>query len=115
MCHLSWCVVILRSLFALGLMLAPMAVVLADSEQDRARDAVRAGEIAPLGQILEAVKRDFAGEVLDAELERDDGRWIYEIKLISPQGAVLKLKYDAKSRALIRAQGHGVDAARRAR
>lgn len=64
-------------------------------DHDRARQALEAGEILPLRTILERVERDHPGQVLEIELERDDGRWIYEIKLLRAGGAVNKLKVDA--------------------
>lgn len=85
----------------------------ADDDHDRARRALEAGQIAPLSEVLAAVERDFRGRVIEVELERDDGRWIYEIKLLTPQGSVIKLEYDAATRTLLRAQGRGVGAARR--
>jgi hypothetical protein len=33
--------------------------------------------------------------VLELELERDDGRWIYEIKLLQANGQLLRLEVDA--------------------
>ena len=41
------------------------------------------------------------GEVLEVELERDDGRWIYELKLLQPGGELRKLKLDARSGELL--------------
>jgi hypothetical protein len=38
---------------------------------DRARQAVEAGEILPLRTVLERVERDYPGQVLDVELERE--------------------------------------------
>lgn len=64
-------------------------------DHDRARQALEAGEVLPLRTILERVEREHPGQVLEVELERDDGRWIYEIKLLRAGGAVSKLKVDA--------------------
>jgi hypothetical protein len=63
----------------------------------RARAARDAGEIRPLNEIMDAVKRDNPGEVVEVELEREHGRWIYEVKILTPQGEVRKLDYDARS------------------
>lgn len=37
------------------------------------------------------------GQVLDLELEHEQGRWIYEIKLLQPDGQLLKLEVDART------------------
>ena len=86
----------------------------ADSDSDRARQALQAGEVLPLATILERVAREHPGKVLDVELERDkvergdqsDGarRWVYQIKLLTPSGTRLKLLIDAKSGVLIAAK-----------
>ena len=51
-----------------------------DHDHDRARQALEAGEVLPLRAIIERVERSYPGQVLEVELERDGGRWIYEIK-----------------------------------
>ena len=70
---------------------------MADGERDhdRARAALRAGEVLPLAVILERVARQQSGQVLDVELEREHGRWIYELKLLQHDGALVKLEVDA--------------------
>ena len=103
-----------RWLAALAVITAVLpAVAAAAGDHDRARAAREAGDVVPFAAILEAVERDFVGRVLEAELEREDGRWIYEIKLLAPGGQVLKLDYDGRSRELLRARGRDVEAARR--
>ncbi len=79
----------------------------ADSEQDRARAAVQAGKVLPLKTVLERLEREQAGQVLEVELEWDDGRWIYEIKLLQTGGRLVKLKLDASSGALLRRKESG--------
>lgn len=73
----------------------------ADSEQDRARAAVHAGKVLPLKTLLERLEREHPGQVLEVELEQDDGRWIYEIKLLQPGGRLVKLELDAASGAVL--------------
>ena len=45
--------------------------------------------------LLERLRRTHPGQVLELELERDDGRWIYEVKLLQANGQLLKLEVDA--------------------
>ena len=70
-------------------------------DHDRARQAVAAGEVLPLRTILERVERDNPGQVMEVELERKDGRWIYEIKLLRTGGALVKLKINARDGTLL--------------
>ena len=87
---------------ALALLGVPL-VALADGERDhdRARAALRAGEILPLTTILERVATSHPGQVLEVELERDHGRWTYELKLLERKGALVKLQVDARDGAVI--------------
>lgn len=64
-------------------------------DHERAREAVVAGQILPLRTVLERLERDHAGQVLEIELESEDRRWIYEVKLLQPGGQLLKLEIDA--------------------
>ena len=86
--------------FVLAMVLASPPA-LADSEQDRARAAVQAGKVLPLKTLLERLEREHPGQVLEVELEQDDGRWIYEIKLLQAGGRLVKLELDAASGAVL--------------
>jgi len=74
-------------------------------DQDRARRALEAGEILPLQDILARVERDVPGQVIAVELERERGRWIYEIKLLGPGGAIVKLAIDARDGSVLMRRG----------
>ena len=76
-----------------------------------AGERVRVEEIRQLresGQILSAediLARSRAiqpGQVVGLELEREDGRWIYEVKLIQPGGRIVALEVDARSAELLK-------------
>ena len=73
-----------------------------EHDHDRVRDAVRAGEVMPLDALRERLRRDHAGELLELELEREHGRWIYEVKLLQPGGRIVKLEVDARSGEVLR-------------
>lgn len=74
-------------------------------DHDRARQALDAGEIIPLGVVLERVRRDFPGEVMEVELEHKKDRWVYEIKLLRPGGSLVKLLVDARNGTIITRAG----------
>ncbi len=71
-------------------------------DQDRARDAVRAGQALPLGQILGQVMATCPGRFLDAGLRRGGSGLVYVIKILRPDGRVAKLVVDARSGAVRR-------------
>lgn len=84
----------LASLLLVGLA-QPSAWGSDSGDHERARAAVEAGQVLPLPTLLERLRRTHPGQVLELELERDDGRWIYEIKLLQANGQLLKLDVDA--------------------
>ncbi len=65
------------------------------SDHDRARSAVEREEILPLSKILGGVRNRFGGRVIKLELETDDGHYVYELKLITPEGRIIELEVDA--------------------
>lgn len=66
-----------------------------DHSHDRARRATAAGEILPIAAIYERARLAGLGRILEAELDRSHGRWVYEIKVLSPEGRLFELKLDA--------------------
>lgn len=93
----------------LGLLLALLAAAppaWAASEQERARAAVEAGEVLPLNAILNRLRRDYPGRILDAELdEKGRGKWVYRIKLLKNNGRVVELMVDGGSGQVLRSKG----------
>jgi uncharacterized membrane protein YkoI len=71
--------------------------------------SVRAGDavdvtapdaLAPIDEALAVVQRTHPGRVLKVELEDEDdvpGRWVYEVKILTPAGHVLEVTLDARS------------------
>ena len=91
-----------RLLFTL--LIAPLAGDLAmasSNDHDQARAALASGEILPLSVILGKLEKDYPGQIIEVELEREKGQWMYEIKLLQKNGFRQKLKVDAKSAAVI--------------
>lgn len=76
-------------------------------DHDRARAAVEAGEIQPLPVLLEQLQRSHPGQVLALELEREEGRWIYEVKLLQTDGRLVKLEVDARTGQVIKVRRKG--------
>lgn len=68
-----------------------------EKDHERVRAAVRAGQVKPFEVLRERLAKSHPGELLDLELEREDGHWIYEVKLLQPDGRIVKLEVDARS------------------
>lgn len=93
-----------RLSFSLLLALAGAALAvpaLADEEHDRVRQLMRDGEVAPLERIIETAREQYAGKILEAKLEHEHGRWLYELEMLGEDGRVWELYFDARSGELI--------------
>ena len=78
-----------------------------DDDHERARRAVEQGRALPLRVVLEQVERQFQGRAVEVELEREDGRLIYEIRLLQDSGQVVKLEVDAATGAVLKFKQKG--------
>ncbi len=65
--------------------------------------------VAPLQSVLEQVQENYPGQILKVELETEEYNkkkiWVYEIKLLTKNGNVLKLEYDAINLELLKLKG----------
>ncbi len=86
-----------NSLVVLVLLLAGAPFAAHTDEIDRVRQLRLHGEIKPLTQILEHIERRYPGTLLDAELEREHGTLIYEIKMLGDDHIVREIIVDARS------------------
>lgn len=99
----------LAGLLAVLLMLClPALADDGDRDQDEAMRALQSGAVLPLRDILDHAGAQFRGEMLEAELERENSAWVYELEMMTPRGSVLKLWYDAADGTLIDGRGHGL-------
>jgi uncharacterized membrane protein YkoI len=72
-------------------------LVVADEDHQEARRLTESGEILPLENLIQSIKAKQPGRILEVELERDDGLYLYEIEILDQQGAVWEFKLDATS------------------
>jgi uncharacterized membrane protein YkoI len=70
--------------------------------QDCALQALKGGEIRPLTDVLAVARDKLPGEVIKVELDRDDGIWIYEIKVLTESGKRRKIEINAQTLAVIK-------------
>lgn len=86
-------------LLALALLLAAGAAATDDiapvrDDVARARAALEDGEVLPLATILQMVQDQVDARIIEVEFEEEEGRYIYEFELITPDGRLLEAKAD---------------------
>lgn len=88
---------------ALGLALGSFSVpaLAGDLEYREMRKLRQSGEIRPLAELLEKAQAVHQGELLEAELEEHDDALVYEIELLTPDGEVWELFFDARTGELL--------------
>ena len=93
-------------LAALALSVAPAALA-ADrgsgrsGDHDEALRAVEAREALPIARIMEIALRAAPGEIVEIELDSEDGTLIYEVEVLSGSGRVRKVDIDARTGAVL--------------
>lgn len=80
-----------------------------ERDQERALRALESGEVLPLAAILERAEAMLTGRMIEAELDRDDGLWIYELTLLSPEGHVIEAEFDARTAELLGLEGRALE------
>lgn len=84
-----------------GLALLPALAAAHDLSQDEVLVLTEQGRIAPLQQFIDDALSRYPGRFLEAELELDDGRYIYELEVVTGDYRVMELEYDAVSGELL--------------
>ncbi|MDN6860591.1 PepSY domain-containing protein [Pseudomonas sp. CAN2814] len=90
-------------LLGLGLFATAGAVQAHDLSQDEALRLSKEGVIRPFEEILPAALSRYPGSrLLEAELEREHGTYIYEIELLTADGVVRELELDARDGRILK-------------
>ncbi len=84
-------------LIGLGIALSASAAWGDERDHDQAKRLKEAGKILPLEHIVQKAKAKYPGRLIELELEREHGRYIYEVELVDRGGVVWELKYDAQT------------------
>lgn len=85
----------LRLLLA-AVLLAPALPVHAHKlDPERVAAERERGRILPLEQLLQSLARQLPGRAVGVELDEDDGRMVYELKWLLPDGRRLEIEIDA--------------------
>jgi uncharacterized membrane protein YkoI len=66
-------------------------------DHDEARRAVEAGEIRPLAEILNLVRGKLPGEIVRVKIERENGLWAYEFRVVDSKGRLFEVYVDGRT------------------
>lgn len=61
----------------------------------RMRLLLESGELVPMEQVLQRIREEGRGHVLEIELERKRDRYVYEVEVVDAQDKVHEYYYDA--------------------
>ncbi len=71
-------------------------------------DMQTSDEFAPLKDLLVIVNKKFQGKILEVEMEQeeinDNKIWVYEVKLLTREGNVYELIYNATTLQLLKTE-----------
>jgi uncharacterized membrane protein YkoI len=73
-----------------------------EDEHDHARRLRRKGAIVSLETVASAAQRVRPGELLEVELERHRGRYVYEVEILDAEGPVWEMRFDARDGSLLK-------------
>lgn len=71
-------------------------------DHEIARGALERGEIVPLDDVLAEVRKTIAGQIVRIKLERKHGRWLYELRVLGPDGSIMEVYVDARTKAIVK-------------
>lgn len=75
-----------------------------DDDHNEARRAVEQGRARPLAEILNRIQLRLGGKVIGVEFERERDRYIYELKVVTPGGALREIYVDALTGEMLKSE-----------
>jgi uncharacterized membrane protein YkoI len=93
------------ALMVAGLLLTVSHPVLGEDAGVSRRAAVERNEVVPLVSLMDWLEARYDGQVIEVELEDQQGSLVYEIDVLTPDGAKLRFSFNAGSGELLHVQG----------
>lgn len=89
---------VLSCLIGLSLCAVNLAGSAGDTDQDEVLELRREGKVLPFQRILKSVFERYPDvQILEVELEEDDGQYLYEIDILTEDSVVRELEIDART------------------
>jgi len=97
--------ILINTILSIILLISVPATIYADDDDhERAKQLMETGEILPLEDILKNARNIYSGNIIEVELETEDGQLIYELEILDKKGKVWELKFDAYTGKLIKTE-----------
>lgn len=88
--------------FLILLCIASALPIFAHADDDkRIRQLQQSGEILSLEQIFDRARKIKPGRIVDVDLDKNDGRYIYELEVLQSNGKVWEMEFDARTGKLL--------------
>lgn len=78
-------------------------------DADAVLQAVQRAEILPLDKVLQVLRKEREGEIVEIELDLDDGRVIYDFDVLSSGGRLYAVAVDAVTGRILEVEFEGED------
>lgn len=91
---------------ATALFFLPACAATAQSLEDIFAPGATGDGVLPIEDIVAAARSAEQGDIVEIELEREKGRWIYEVEVISKDRQKIELKFDARNAQLLSRRKH---------
>jgi uncharacterized membrane protein YkoI len=95
---------ILLSVVALAALASPVRADDDAVDHNLAHRLVTEGQIRALAVIVEEVKVQVPGEMLEVEFESEKGIYKYELKILRPDGKIQEVEVDARTGAILKVE-----------
>lgn len=95
---------VLLSLAVFTLLASPVRSDDDAADHNLARRLVAEGQIRALAVIVEEVKVQVPGEMLEVEFESENGIYKYELKILRPDGKIQEVEVDARTGTILKVE-----------
>lgn len=75
-----------------------------DDDHELARRLLQEGRIRPLAELTQSVRREIPGELLEVEFELENGIYVYEFKILRPDGRIQEVEVDAATSKIVKVE-----------
>ncbi len=82
--------------------LSPIVSAHGRLHQDDVRELRGSGKILPMEDIIERTRAAQPGQIVEVDLEHEDGRYVYEVKVIDERDVIHGLELDAATGEVLR-------------